>query len=236
MAYDPFEIRTLADVVMEIKPPQTFFRDRFFNNMRGEKLMSTSTVEFHIETGVRKVARFTDCNGEHQEVQRNDWTIKSVIAPYIKHKIPCSCQDLIKRGIGGPLFPTDQEARNTIQSLLVSDMMELQDMIIRTEEIMCRDALETGKVIIKGENIDAEIDYELPASHVVLLAGGDLWSDAASLPFDKLRELVRLLKQDIRTSLRNVCRGDEQQRNKLYFSRQKLSTGNSNTIYRQPGH
>jgi hypothetical protein len=89
------------------------------------------------------------------------------------------------------------------QELLARDLIELDDMITRREEWMCREVLLNGKVTIKGwvdkvggtDFVEDEIDFGFTNKET--LAGADAWSESTS---DKYGDLERIRRTIIQNS------------------------------------
>lgn len=191
MSYDPLSPVALASVVKEIFVPKTFFRATFFNKF--VKRSAYRLMELQILTGSKNLAPITDCNEDPATRKRDEYTGRVYKMPYSRQAIPLTCDDMFERKLGQTLFPTDQEMIRSINELIVDDMMQLNTDLDRREEHMCMQALTTGKVTLPGGQ---EADFAMKPSHLITLTGTDLWTDAASDPIAKIRELVRLLKQD----------------------------------------
>jgi len=81
--------------------------------------------------------------------------------------------------------------------LLGRDLADLDDQITRREEWMAAQGLQTGKIVVKGDGIDTEIDFSMLSTHKVSLSGGDLWTDTTnSKPLSDLKTWRRIIGQD----------------------------------------
>jgi hypothetical protein len=71
--------------------------------------------------------------------------------------------------------------------ILGEDLAMLDERLVRREEKMCADALLTGKVIVKGDGWDAEVDFGYEeGKHLRTLSGTSLWSHEDA---DPMRDL-----------------------------------------------
>lgn len=193
MPVDMFETRTMMQALEEMKPPRTFLLDSFF---RTTKTFGTEAVDVDIVKGKRKLAPFVSPLHEGKAVKREGYSTETFRPPYVKPKRATRAQNFLQRQPGeavyaGSLTPQQRAARE-----LGKDLAELRESIIRREEWMASQALTTGKVVVVGEGVNAEVDFGMDASHLVTLSGTDLWTDAAGDPLKNLRTWKRMCAQD----------------------------------------
>lgn len=69
--------------------------------------------------------------------------------------------------------------------------------ITRTEEVMCAQALTTGKIIIKGKDVDDQLDFwdGLTTKPYVDLTATKAWNASGADPITDLRKIVRNITQ-----------------------------------------
>lgn len=174
MTVNLFEPRTMMEAIRRMAPVNTFLRDTFF---KSPLTFDTKTVEVDFYKGKRKVAPFVHpkIGGktvENAGYQTNIFT-PALVAP---DKIT-TADDLMNRVPGEPLYGGMSPAeRGAVK--LGQDLAELDEMITRREELMAAQALFTGKIPVKGEGLDYEIDFQF--TNKVTLSGTDLWSDTAN--------------------------------------------------------
>lgn len=193
MPVDMFETRTMMQALEEMKPPRTFLLDSFFRN---SQTFGTEAVDVDIVKGKRKLAPFVSPLHEGKVVKREGYSTETFKPPYLKPKRATRAQNFLQRQPGeavyaGSLTPQQRAARE-----LGKDLTELRESIIRREEWMASQALTTGKVTVSGDGVEAEVDFQMDATHLVTLSGTDLWTDAGSDPIAKLRAWKRMCAQD----------------------------------------
>ena len=71
----------------------------------------------------------------------------------------------------------------------------MRQYIIRREEWMAAMALLNGKVIVVGEGVNAEVDFQRDASLSFALASGDKWNADTSKPLDNLVDWKQLISK-----------------------------------------
>lgn len=175
-----YEPRTMMEAIRRMAPVRTYLKDTFFRNV---KTFNTKTVEVDFYKGKRRLAPFVhpkigSKTVENQGYQTNIFT-PELVAP---DKIT-TADDLMNRLPGEPLYGGMSPVERAAQKL-GEDLAELDEMITRREEWMCAQALFTGKIPIKGEGLDYEIDFNF--SNKETLSGSNLWSDQNSDPIGDL--------------------------------------------------
>lgn len=75
-----------------------------------------------------------------------------------------------------------------------ADLRELDEMITRREEEMCAEALFLGKITVKGEGVDDEIDFGFTNKET--LTSGKKWTASGSDPIGDLRRWKRAIAKD----------------------------------------
>ena len=192
MPVDMFETRTMMQALEEMKPARTFLLDSFFPTT---KTFGTEAVDVDIVKGKRKLAPFVSPLHEGKVVKRERYSTETFKPPYVKPKRATRAQNFLQRQPGeavyaGSLTPQQRAARE-----LGKDLAELRESIIRREEWMASQALTTGKVVVVGEGINAEVDFGMDVAQLVTLSGDDLWTASTGKPIENLRAWKRARAQ-----------------------------------------
>lgn len=178
--YDP---RTMLKAIERTAKPKTFLRDTFFGRV---ETFPTKTVDIDFVKGNRKLAPFVHEKIGGKTVENTGYRTNSYEPTLIAPDTITTIDDIMKRMAGESLYngftPEERGAQKMVQ-----DFSKLEDMITRREEWMCAQALFTGKILIQGESINKEIDFEF--SNKDVKSGDDLWSSAKSDPISQLKEM-----------------------------------------------
>lgn len=189
-----FETRTMLEALEQMYPPKTFLKDTFFP---GGNTFTTKHVDIDIQKGKRRLAVYVKPTAEGKLVERIGFKTHSYIPPYVKMKTATTAQDFLTRNLGDTIYGAGDGPQARAEKQLGKDLAELDDMITRLEELQASQLLHTGKVIVNGEGYSDEIDFALPPSHQVVLAGADLWSDGAnSDSIGDLKTWKRIISKD----------------------------------------
>lgn len=161
MAYDMFEPREMTRVVNTLFPPARFFMQTFFGGPVEEH--TTELVDIDIVQGARRVAAYTRASAKSTPLAREKFTTASLRLPYIKLNRSLEAVQTLLRQPGETIFsqltPMERAARQ-----MAKDMKDLNDAISRAEELQAAQAIIDAKVIIKGAEVDAEIDFNRDAA------------------------------------------------------------------------
>ena len=194
MTFPKFSTRTLMNSVEIAKRPRMFLRDTFFPNTFES---NSEYVDVDIFVGKRRVAPFVSPLHEGRVIERQGFTTSSFKPAYIKEKTAYNPQDFFNRMMGEQLHLPSQSPAARIEMQLNKDIEDLLEMIDRREELMVRDILEDGQITIAGDGIPSStLNFQRDANHTVTLTGTALWTDAASLPQENLRDWRRLISQN----------------------------------------
>lgn len=194
MAIDMYDTRTMLEALEIRFPPQVFLKDMFFS--KETIAWPSRSVDIDVKVGRRRLAPYVAPTAEGKVVERIGFNTFTYTPPYIKEKMPTTSQDFLQRNMGETVYTANDGPTQRAQKQLGKDMAELEDMIVRREETQAAELLDTGIVTIVGDGISDTIDFLMPASHRITLAGADLWTNAASNPLEDLRAAKRILVRD----------------------------------------
>lgn len=197
-----YETRTMMRAIELMMPVRTFFRDTFFP---GVQTFVTEKVDVDFKKGKRKMAPFVARRRGGITVDRGGFRTETYVTPYIAPQRALTVDDTSTRLLGENIYST-RSPEQRAQELLAKDLAELDEMITRREEWLCRQLLLNGQVTIKGyidkvggsEYVEDVIDYGFTNKET--LAGAAAWSEATS---DKYGDLKRIRLEIIQKSGRN---------------------------------
>jgi hypothetical protein len=174
MAISIYEPRTMAKALEEMKPAHTFLKRLFFG--KTPETSQTEKVDVDVKVGSRRVAPFVNPKAPGKVVDRPGFTTSTYTAPLLSMKRPVTTEDLQTRIPGEHIYagtdPNDRAAR-----LVGADLAELDELITRREELMCRDALISSAIAVVGDDVNYTITFPRDASLAVgLLAAASRWT------------------------------------------------------------
>lgn len=191
---DIYNTISMMTAVEQIFPVHTFLRTMFFPSSADE-VLETETVLLDTKKGNRKAAPFVAPRVGGVTLNREGYVTSSITAPKIAPQRVLTLDDITSRAMGESIISTQTPAQRQAK-IIGQDLKDLMNAIDRREEIMIRDLLFTGKVIVKGyidhndQNfVEQVIDYgKVPTIDTT----GAEW-DATTAPdiLAKLREYRR---------------------------------------------
>jgi len=183
------EFKKLLQAINLRKAPQTAL-SLFFGK---DKTHHTDKLVVDVKVGKRTMAPFVSPYIGGKAVERDGYSTREIEIPKIAPERITTIEHLEQAGVGQSEYSTKSIAQRQ-KELAATDMKELDDQIIRTEEWMRRSVLLTKGVQITGEGVDKFIKFAEDDS--ITLSGTDLWSNVDSDPLAKLAELQRQITKD----------------------------------------
>jgi len=175
--------RTMGRIVSSIPPAHTFFRSTFFQK---EETFNTKSVDVDFVKGKRKVAPYVHRRIGGKTVPNTGYRTETYTPPLVAPDKVTTIDDLLDRQPGESLVSGRTPAERAVLKMQ-ADFIELQDMIARREELMCVQAIYTGKIPIIGDGLNEEIDFGFTNMEEITTATKK-WSNSAS---DKYADLKR---------------------------------------------
>jgi hypothetical protein len=179
---DLFATRAMTEAVLQMKPTQTFFLDRFFK--APPKTHASATIDVDIYKNKRKVAPYTRSGNKSVNLQRVPFATQPMSIPYIKLSRNLEAVLLALRMPGEHIYSSRSQA-DRAREILAQDLNDLNDAITRAEELQAAQAIVLGKATMKGEEVNAEADYQRSAGNTYTV--GTLWGAGGSDPGADLR-------------------------------------------------
>lgn len=143
-----FNTHTLLMMVEQVLPASTFLRDRYFPTNEATDIFSTTDVLVEYKNGNRKLAPFVVPRKGGVAVLRKGYSVERYEPPYIAPKRSLTLDDLQKKGFGEALFskltPAERQG-----ALVMKDLDEMTEMILRREETMAAETLTTNACVMR---------------------------------------------------------------------------------------
>jgi hypothetical protein len=187
-----YETRTMMQAINLMLPVKTFFRDTFFPNVQ---TFVTEKVDVDFKKGKRAMAPFVARRRGGITVDRVGFKTDTYTTPYIAPQRLLTIDDLANRLMGEDIYST-RTPEQRAQELLAQDLVELEQMIVRREEWMCRQLLLEGTVTIKGwvdkigqDYVEDTIDFNFTNKDA--FTSTEVWADnnAAGKKYSDLKEI-----------------------------------------------
>ena len=179
---DIYSTHYLNGVIQKLSPNPTFFLDRYFPSV-----LTHDTEEVLIDkTEDRpRITPYVHPLQEGKLVESLGFATRSIRPAYVKDKRVHHPLRAVKRrageAIGGSMSNSERMRLN-----LISDLSDQLNMLTRRLEVMALEVALNGKLQIKGDGIDHEVDFGRDASLTEALTGADAWNKDSSDPIEQL--------------------------------------------------
>lgn len=183
MAISLFTARSLTAKVNVIHPVDNFLVQTFFGK---EVPSDTKYVEIKVTKGGKDIAPFVSPRLEGKVLKQSGQKLEVYEPPLQKPKFMTIAEDLLENNSAHYANGATPEERAAEQ--LITDLDDGKGRIYRRTELMAAQALETSKIIVKGEGVEDEIDFGRKSSHTKVLTGTALWTDSSSDPLANLEK------------------------------------------------
>lgn len=180
-----FDPRSMLKVIERVNTPTKFLRDTFFKNVDKQV---TGKIDVDFKKSGRKVAPFVHEKIGGKIIENTGFSTETFEPALVAPSKVTTAGDIATRSFGENIYSTTTPQERAVKKLL-SDFTELDNTITRREELMCAQALFTGRVEVIGEGINRVIDFNF--TNDTALSGKNLWSHAESTPYDDLEEEIR---------------------------------------------
>lgn len=200
MALDIFSTHTLLMGIEQITPPKTFLRDRYFPTNEATDIFATNEVLIEYKDGSKKLAPFVAPRKGGVTIARQGYKMDRFRPPFIAPRRVLTIDDLSKRGFGEAFLTTlTPEARQA--AMLMRDMQELTELIIRREEAMAAETLINNKCVLfeiaddlkKGE--EKEIVFYEGSSNPATYTPSTKWNASGAKIIDDIYAMAKELKK-----------------------------------------
>lgn len=167
-----YEPRNMAKVVKRLAPVGTFFKDTFFNKI---ETFPTKKVDIDFKKGSRKLAPYVSQVKGGKTVPNTGYTTNTYEPPLLAPNKVTTIDDILSRAPGESLYNSMSPQERAVLKLK-DDLEELDEMTARRIEFMCVQSLMTGKIPVKGDGLDYEIDFGF-TNYEEITTSTSKWSD-----------------------------------------------------------
>jgi hypothetical protein len=184
--------RVLLGVLESLKPPVTFFLDKFFPN---EVQSDVEEILFDVVDEDNRLAPFVSPLVRGKVMENQGHKTRVFKPAYLKPKNTVRPTDAIQRVAGEKL--NGEMSMGERRKVHIRRHLQRQwNAIVRRWEVMCVEALRLGKVTVSGEGYKTQvIDFGRDPAHRIVLSGADLWTASTATPDDDLEEWAILARE-----------------------------------------
>lgn len=172
--------RHLAEVVRIAPPVHTFFRDKFFTNV---KTFSTERVDIDLVKGDRRMAAFVHPRVGGKVLKENGYSTESYKPPLVNPYDITDAEKLMTRLPGEDLYSGMTPMQRAAQKL-TEEYIRLNDATTRREEWMAVQAIVNGAIPVVGEGVNETISFGF--TNTATLTGNNKWGGSTAKVLDNL--------------------------------------------------
>lgn len=177
-----YEPRTMGRVIQKLPTVRTFFRSTFF---RHEETFATKSVDVDFVKGSRKVAPFVSRVIGGKIVPNTGYETKTYTPPLVAPEKVTNIDDLLERRPGESMLSGKSPAQRAVEKM-AEDFIELREMIIRREELMCAQTIFNGQISVIGDGVSEVIDFGFTNKETITTAAKK-WTAEKSDPIADLK-------------------------------------------------
>lgn len=204
---DVFDRSVIQGSVEQMYPVNMGLYDLFFGGKEVEPV-DTEYVEVDIYKGSRRISKYSKRGHRGTQVENVGYKTEVYRPPLMSPEKTTRAAEMFKKEFGKSVYDSSGNAARAYAKL-GKDFAELKEMCERTKLTQVSDALSTGTITIEENGVTRVIDFDMPASHKIVLSGSDLWSDTLSDPIADIKAWKRLVSQDSGVSCDAMVFGNE---------------------------
>jgi hypothetical protein len=179
MSISIFDPRVLDEVVRLLPPNNMWFTRTFFTRRR---TIEGTKADVDFFKGTRRLAPFVNPKGQAPNVEKQGFQTNQFVTPMVRMKDTTTQEQLDVRVMGEQLQNSGMTKADRAIQKMAEVMADFNNMIDRRIEWMAAQALFTGKIPVKGEGVDYEIDFSFTnkATCGTTSGYGVVWSTSAT--------------------------------------------------------
>lgn len=187
---DMFEARSLTNAINRAKVVEPFVLNTLFKT---KQFHAADKIDIEIMTGSDKLAQFVNQHEGALPIKKLSKVVKTLSLPRTFEKKIFTALELANYKSVGNIYVTNPEERTRIANqMILQELEELKNRIIRRREQMACEGISTGKLTVSQDNIDFSVDFEFENNvHLITLGSAAKWSEAASKPLVNIRAWKR---------------------------------------------
>lgn len=197
---------TLTQAVNERKAPNDFLKNQVF---RRNVAVPTRNIELSFLRRGRKIAPFVKRDGQALMVSGGTEEFRIVKPPHIRIKKAMTPSELLDKRRAGSVIHIDAGGiQAAMRQFMADELGMMMDDITNSEEYLCALALRGAISYSAVDESAFTVTFPRSASHVVTLAGADLWSAASTAtPASDFLTAAQLISDDASLSATDVILG-----------------------------
>jgi len=193
MSISMYDTRVMVRALEQNYEPTTFLTRHIFGNTETH---GSRNIDIDIVKGGREVAVYVRPQHEGKTVENKGYSTKTYKAPYVKEKMTTQADKFLQRPAGQTVYMKDTAAKRARKEI-GKNLKELGERLDRLEELQAAQAVQEGKITVKGTGYDEEIDFAFAETHLPALANDAKWDEHDTAdPIKNFSDWVQLIADD----------------------------------------
>lgn len=186
-----YTVREMLEAIRQAAPLPTFLQDLLVKQNRTHE---TRHIEIDTIVSSNTVAKYIDPSNDAEVVSKKSYSSKIHVIPYTRQRKVLTPDDLLLRMPGETVYSAAGSANARKDELMGEYLAELNNRVIRLEELQLAGALRTGTAVISGDGVNYTVTYGRDANNTKTLTADDRWGESSQ---DKVEDF-RLAAEQMR--------------------------------------
>ena len=201
MPFDITNTHHLLAAIEQTTPVSSFLRDRYFPCNPSTDIFTTDDVIVEYKKGHQKMAPFVAPRVGGKTILRKGYRMERYEPANIAPKRPLTLDDLQKKGFG-EAFYSQLTPEQRAGAIVTKDLLELEETIIRREEDMAAEVMQTNALVMRhyGDNDEdyeeKEVFYYDGETNPAVFTPTVSWSDPSADIFADLQAVLEFAEDE----------------------------------------
>lgn len=185
-----YTVREMLEAIRQRTPRPTFLMDTL---VKGTKTHASKIIEIDTIVGSNTVAKYVSRTANAEPVDKLGYSSAIHVIPYTYQEKTLTPEDLEIRMPGETVYGSGSPSQRR-DELMGEWLAELEDRVIRREELQLAGALREGTVTVDGDGVSYTVDYGRNASNTATLTGTSRWGESAENKVTDVRNAFAQMK------------------------------------------
>lgn len=182
MLIDPFDVRSTTRAIEKARPLETFILNKLFPGT--PEPHGAKAVDIELIATPSRLAQFVLEGQGPKLIKKGKRTFQTVTLPQTYEKKNFTVKELNTYNQLGNIYNADPSAKEAAKNKWVMrEIQELKDRVARRKEQMAAEAISTGKLEVRQDDVEFDFDFKFKSDtlanggHILPgLSGGDVWN------------------------------------------------------------
>ena len=187
-----YHSRDMVEAMTQNPRPSTFLLDMFVGG--AVTYHDTDVIEIDVTKGGQTMAAYTSRVGDANVVGKKGFSTNLHTIPYIYEEIPFTSKDVKTRLAGQTIYTEGAQARLDRK---VGDWLgKLEDRFTVLEEGQVAEAFQTGKIVVKGKDVEYLVDFRMNPENLIQNSGTKNWDNVDTDIVAQLQDMAQIIMDE----------------------------------------